>query len=69
MYKSIVFVTVTACVNAGTVSMLWMVLELGNSSLISVTSQELFFKPASICYILWRTPAFNVNDSFVINKV
>lgn len=42
------FVTVTACANAGTVSMLWMMLELGNSSFISITNQELFFKTASI---------------------
>lgn len=41
------FVTVTACANAGTVSMLWMMLELGNS-FISIANQELFFKTASI---------------------
>lgn len=49
MYESTVFVTVTTCVNAGTGSMLWIGLELGNSSLISVTSQELCFKAASTC--------------------
>lgn len=40
-------VTVTTCVNAGTGSMLWIGLELGNSNWISITSQEFFFKAAS----------------------
>lgn len=44
VYKSTVFVTATACANAETGSILWIGLELGNSSLISVTSQELCFK-------------------------
>lgn len=40
-------VTITTCVNARTGSMLWIALEVGNSSLISLTSQELFIKVAS----------------------
>lgn len=40
-------VSVTTCVNARTGSMLWIALEVGNSSLISLTSQELFIKVAS----------------------
>lgn len=49
VYESTVFVTVIAGVNAGTGSVLWIGLELGNSSLVSVTSQELCFKAASTC--------------------
>lgn len=47
MYMSTLSATVTTCVNAGIGSMLWIGLEQGNSSLISITSQELFFKAAS----------------------
>jgi len=42
MYKSVVLATVTASVNARTVSMLWTVLEMGNCSLISIIRSRVF---------------------------